>query len=71
MGVARSAEVLVAFPQLGPGFVGWSANEDIRMVVALFVVNAERVAIVASEAAAGKDSVRLVPGDSQNDEGGG
>jgi hypothetical protein len=39
-GNRSSAEVLVLFPDFGPGFAGRAADEDVGVVVELFVMDA-------------------------------
>src|SRR5689334_12106633 len=49
-----STKVLELLPELRPGQAGRAADEDVRVVRAFLVVNAERIAIVAGKAAGGE-----------------
>src|SRR6185312_91336 len=46
-----SAKVLVCPPELGPALARRTADEDVRIVIALFVVDAERVAVMPGQPA--------------------
>jgi hypothetical protein len=46
-----SAKVLVCPPELGPAFARRTADEYVRVVIALFVVDAEGVAVVPGQPA--------------------
>src|SRR6185437_5711814 len=67
---SRSAEVFVVLPEGGPWFAGRAADEDVGMVSAFFIAHAERVAVVSCQAAVGKDGVRSLLAQSDDDKGG-
>lgn len=46
-----SAKALVCPPELGPAFAGRPADEDVWAVIALFIVDAERVAVMPRQPA--------------------
>ena len=47
IGSSASAEVLMFFPELGPGLARRAADEDVGVVLAFFVAYAFGVAVVA------------------------
>ena len=66
-----STEVLVVFPKLGPRQARRAADEDVGMILAFFVLDAFRVAVVCGEAAAGEDGIGLLGRDADDDDCGG
>ena len=54
-----SAKVLELLPEFRPGEARRAADEDVRVVHAFLVVNAERIAVVPSQSAGGKHPVGI------------
>jgi len=54
-----SAKVLELLPEFRPGEARRAADEDVRVVLGLLVLNTERIAIVTSLAAGGKHPVGI------------
>jgi len=68
-GVAWRAKPLEIFPKLRPAFARWSANEDVWMVFALFILDAVRIAVVAGESAGLKMLLQIFARDADDDDG--
>src|ERR1039458_2124553 len=69
--VISSTEVLMVFPELGPGQARWSADEYVGMILALFVAETFGVSVVSGEAAVGEDCIGLISTETDDDECGG
>src|ERR1039458_7177583 len=69
--VISSTEVLMVFPELGPGQARWSADEYVGMILALFVAETFGVSVVSGEAAVGEDCIGLISPETDDDECGG
>src|SRR5579864_1178959 len=66
-----SAETLKMLPELRPAKAGSATDQDVLMVAALFVADAERVGAVHGKAATDEHPVGIVMRDADDDQGGG
>ena len=64
----RSAEVLVSLPEFWPGKTRRAAEEDVGVVVALFVMDAEMIGVGGDEMAIRESSFYVSAGVADDDQ---
>jgi hypothetical protein len=52
-GTCNLPKILIALPELRPGHLGAAAHKNVRMILALFVLNPQRIAVMPGQPASG------------------